>query len=158
MGPHGNCNCSTWLHSRHPSIVAADHMSEVWLRFTTWVVANMREDELACLVAWNGETCDLKWLWQLTQAPLSSYEMPAVVSYFMDPYRVIAKYEGCKINPKKSKIESLELGVVWSFLDGGEQPKWRAQLGSAEGVCAMRLWVLLFLYEWPHEWYWTSPH
>lgn len=70
------------------------------------------------MVAWNGERCDLKWLWKITQAPGSRCCVPEKLQYHIDPYHVITKYTSCKINPIKSKIEALELGVVYKFLNG----------------------------------------
>jgi len=67
---------------------------------------------VAILVAYIGEICDLKWLWKLTQASRSPYDLPASMSYFMDPLEVITQYVGCKLNPKHSKLDSLELRVV----------------------------------------------
>ncbi len=56
-------------------------------------------DETVVLIAHNGENCDIKWLWQLTQAPYSPYCMP---------YR-----NACSswiLTPGKTKLDSLELG------------------------------------------------
>ena len=64
------------------------------------------------MVEYNKATCDLKWIWKLTQAPNSPYLMPDVMKFFLDPLWVIKKYEGCKLNPTKSKLDSLELGAV----------------------------------------------
>jgi hypothetical protein len=42
--------------------------------------------------------------------------MPPQLRFFMDPKFIISNYTGCKLNPKHSKIESLELGVVWKYI------------------------------------------
>jgi hypothetical protein len=63
-------------------------------------------------VAWNGEACDLKWLWRLTQAPNSRYSLPENIKFFIDPYRVIEKYKSCGFNKTKSKIEALSNNKV----------------------------------------------
>ena len=70
------------------------------------------------LVAYNGATCDLKWLWRMIQAPHSQLALPAQIKYFLDPLRVIKNYKGCKLHPSKSKLDSLELGCVWKHLNG----------------------------------------
>jgi hypothetical protein len=36
----------------------------------------------------------------------------------MDPKFVIGNYKGCKLHPSKSKVESMELGIVWKFMTG----------------------------------------
>ena len=54
------------------------------------------------MLAYNGETCDLKWIWRLTQAPGLPYGMPQKLKYFLNPLRVIKNYKGCKLNLVKS--------------------------------------------------------
>ncbi len=71
-------------------------------------------------MAWNGGTCDLKWLWWLIQAPNSQYSWPANVRYFIDPCCVIARYKSCALNKTKSKTQGHTLGVVWSYIHDGQ--------------------------------------
>jgi len=52
---HGLCKT-------HEKIVLASSISIVWQQFRSWIFRNMSVDEKAILVAYNGETCDLKWL------------------------------------------------------------------------------------------------
>ena len=80
---------------------------------------NVLPDEKIVLVAYNGETCDLKWVWKMTQAPHSQLTLPLQIEYFLDPLRVIRNYKGCKLNPCKSKLDSLELGIVWKYINAG---------------------------------------
>ena len=100
-------------------ISGADTIGVVWSHFCLWLGDNVAPDESCILIAWNGEGCDLKWLWKLTQAPGSRFVWPGQVKFFMDPLRVIKKFTGCRIHPSKSKIENLELGVVWKHLNDG---------------------------------------
>ena len=97
-------------------IVNADDLATVWARFTMWIDRHTSPDNTIVFVAYNGATCDLKWLWKVTQAPLLALDLPSKIKYFVDPYRVIKKYTGGGLHPSKSKIESLELGVVWSYI------------------------------------------
>ena len=106
------------LHSTDPRITSADDIFKVWASFTRWLHSNVGPDETVVLVAWNGETCDLKWLWRLTQAPRSTLSLPPMIKYFIDPLRVIRNCKGCKLHPSKSKLDSLELGCVWKFVKG----------------------------------------
>ena len=46
--------------------------------------------------------------------------MTDVMKFFLDPLQVIKKYKGCKLNPTKRKLDSLELGAVWKYIKGGE--------------------------------------
>ena len=106
------------LHPDHPMIRDAETIDIVWPKFQQWLEDLVEPEERVILVAWNGESCDLKWIWKLTQAPRSLLSMPACIEYFLDPRRVIQKYTSCSLNPIKSKLDSLELGVVWKFLFG----------------------------------------
>ncbi len=88
----------------------------VWVQFCDWVSRHVRQDEKCILVAYRGETCDLRWIWKHTQAPRSQLSMPPQLHYFMNPLEVIQNYKGCKFHPTKSKLESLELGCVWKYI------------------------------------------
>ena len=78
-----------------------------------------RMSETVILIAWNGENCDLKWLWRITQAPRSRLSFPPQIQYCMDPYRVISSSKSCRINKSKSKLEGYDLGSVWKFINNG---------------------------------------
>lgn len=69
-------------------------------------------------MAYNGETCDLKWIWRYLQAPRTELAMPTCFKFFLDPLKVIKHYKSCDLNPSKSKLESLESGCVWKFISG----------------------------------------
>ena len=60
-------------------------LNAVWDKFCKWVDHVVPDGQVAILVAWNGENCDLKWFW----AP---YRMPPKIEYFINPYRLISKY------------------------------------------------------------------
>ena len=106
------------LNPNSPEILAAEGRTEVWRKFEEWVDRVVPDGEVAIMVAWNGKTCDLKWFWDITQAPYSPYHMPPKLKYFIDPYDMIKKYKSMKVHPKNSKIESLELGSVWKYYFG----------------------------------------
>ena len=108
------------LHSTHPNIVEASDMATVWAQFCTWIDDILFPGEVIVVVAYNGETCDLKWLWTLTQAPDSPFDLPDSFEYFLDPYRVISKMKTCKLHQEKSKLDSLSLGVVWKYINDGK--------------------------------------
>ena len=80
----------------------------------------MAPDEVIVRIAYNGETNDLKWLWQMAQAQISEFSLPVQVKFFIDPLRVIRNYKGCKLYPSKSKLESLKIGCVWKHISDGE--------------------------------------
>jgi hypothetical protein len=73
-------NCNIWdlrcidIHQIHPDdecIVSAHNINHVWGQFKTWLNRNVGISETIILVTWNGETCDLKWLWKITQSLLN---------------------------------------------------------------------------------------
>ena len=55
--------------------MAADDMDVVCEEFIGWLNSNMKIEEVTMLVVYNGETYNLKWLWKLTQAPCSPYNL-----------------------------------------------------------------------------------
>ena len=75
-------------------------------------------DQCGILVAWNGQSCDMEWIYRLTQSPNSSLNMPPKIKYFIDPMKVIKHYKSCKLNSKHSKLETLSLSSVWKFING----------------------------------------
>ena len=104
------------LHCEHEKIRDADDIATVWNQFYEFIKSNIGRQQVGVLVAWNGVTCDMRWIYKLRQAPNSIFQLPTNIKYFMDPMSVIREYKGCKLNKKHSKIESYELGVVWSFI------------------------------------------
>ncbi len=94
-------------------------MRTVRPEFQVWFFSHLSPIKKVVLVTWNGETCDLNWLWRLTQAPSSRYSLPENIKYFLDPYHMIEKYKTCVFNKTKSKIEAYKLGVVWKYANHG---------------------------------------
>jgi len=58
------------LHANSPETKNAKGIEIVWNGFVSG------RDQRGCLVAWNGESCDMKWIYKLTQAPGSKLAMP----------------------------------------------------------------------------------
>ena len=107
------------VHGLRPTdecIKNAQDIRVVWAKFMLWFNTLAANVPAVILVAWNGERCDLKWLWKICQAPNSPCEMPEKLQYFMDPYKVISSYKSCSIHPDKSGLESLSCGSVFHFL------------------------------------------
>ena len=63
-------------------IQSAEGIERVWQQFTSWFYREV--------VAWNGETCDLKWLWKITQAPGSRCSLPQQIKFFIERTNVRA--------------------------------------------------------------------
>ena len=107
------CSSIHGLHAQSPEITNADSIFPVWSRFADFIDRHFSDNDVGILVAYNGETCDLAALWQLTQAPRSTLSFPHQLKYFLDPYKVIDKYTRCPLHPSRSKLESLQLGCIW---------------------------------------------
>jgi hypothetical protein len=110
------CHQVHGLHRHDQRIMSADKIDLVWNQFTEWIDEEVTADEVAILVAYNGASCDLCWIWKLTQSPFSKCVMPAKIKLFLDPLHVIKHYKTCKINSQHSKLETYELGSVWRYL------------------------------------------
>jgi len=76
------------------------------------------ERERGVLVAWNGGTCDLEWIYRLTKAPGSTLSFPKRIKYFLDPYRAVKNTTGCRLNKKYSGLSSYSLGSVYEKIVG----------------------------------------
>jgi hypothetical protein len=88
------------------------------LQFKTWLNGHVGMSETIILVAWNGENCNLKWLWKITQAPRSCLSFPPQIQFFIDPYHVITSFKSCPLHKSKSKIQGYDLGSVWKYING----------------------------------------
>ncbi len=101
-----------------PKIQNASSIEEVWGEFCSFINRRIKSNEIGILVAYNGETCDLKWLWKLTQAPTSTMIIPPKLKCFIDPLRVIKHYKSCPLHPEKTKLESSSLESIYKFVSG----------------------------------------
>ena len=76
-------------------------------------------NEPIVLVAYNGDTCDLKWLWCITQVSRSLLSLSSQIKYFLGSLQVTCNYKECKPRPSKSNLGSIELGWVWKLISNG---------------------------------------
>ena len=108
------------MNAKHPSIVNADGIDVVWGRFIDFLDRHIDQTERGIIVAWNGASCDLEWLYRLTQRPTSTLLLPERVEYFFDPYHGIKNTTGCKLSKKhvKSTLYSYSLGSVYEKVTG----------------------------------------
>jgi hypothetical protein len=96
-------DCDIWdqrcidIHQTHPDnecIVSSHNIDhDVWGQFKTWLNRHVGISKTVILVAWNGETCDLKWLWKIMQAPRSRLSFPPQIQFFIDPYCIITSFK-----------------------------------------------------------------
>ena len=104
------------LTADSPCIQHASDIDVVWSQFVNWINTSTARDERIIIVAYNGEKCDMKWLWKLTQAPFTHLNLPTRIKYFMDPYKVMNHYKTCRLNKRFTKLDSYELGVMWRYI------------------------------------------
>ena len=114
------CIEKTGLHPDNSNILKADPIDLVWKRFVNYLKKYINGEKRGILIAWNGSSCDLEWLYRYTQAPGSTLSFPPRVKYYMDPYREISRTPGCKIHASKSKLQSYNLSSVYNFVIGKE--------------------------------------
>ena len=115
------CDCHGITSRNDTRLLGAPTVAEVWIDFCKVVEAMFESsdhtDNAGVLVAWNGKSCDLEWIYRLIHSH-DECEMPPQIRYFMDPYQVIKKHQGCNLNPKKSKIPDLKLSTVYKYVAG----------------------------------------
>ncbi len=61
----------------------------VWSNFGDFISHHIQASEVGILNTYNGEICDHRWLWQLTQAPLTTLSTPSLLKFLMDPLHII---------------------------------------------------------------------
>ena len=93
----------------------------MWRDFCAVVTATFQNADIqncvGVLVAWNGKSCDLEWIYKLINSN-NDCLMPPEIEYFMDPYRIIKTYAGCALHMSKSKLPNLRLSTVYEHVVG----------------------------------------
>jgi hypothetical protein len=112
------CRNSHGLTANSEVIKSARPFAFVWGKFSDFISRDVNTSEKVVLIAYNGETCDLKWIWRYLQAPRTGLSFPSCIKFFLDPLKTINHYKSCALHPSRSKLESLELGCVWKFITG----------------------------------------
>ena len=80
------------LHKNDPRLMEANEMNVVWSEFVAFVNRSIPDDHVGVLVAWNGQSCDLDWIYRIMKDPnwkVDDAILPQRCPYFMDPMRVI---------------------------------------------------------------------
>ena len=67
-----HCINTTTLNKLHPKIQSADNIEIVWQQFIEFLHRHITSTDKGILVTWNGTSCDLDWLYRITQTPESS--------------------------------------------------------------------------------------
>ena len=102
-----------------PRIQNANPINIVWPQFVSWCENLVTErNQKAVLVAWNGESSDMKWVWQVT-SPSGQWKlkMPEGVDFFCDPCGAIKHFKSCQLNNAKTGVGHA-LGSVYQYVTG----------------------------------------
>ena len=121
--------CATWLDSaisvhklgpNHPKIIAAKPIEVVWPQFEATINQWTENGEKkAVVVAWSGETCDIQWLFNVTEVSHKGIlKMPKGLVFYMDPCFVMSHYKTCPLNEKNRGEVGHGLETVWCYLNG----------------------------------------
>ena len=113
--------CVHGITSRdHEKLRNAPKVEQVWRDFCATVNVHFQGqvDYAGVLVAWNGKSCDLEWIYKLIHSSDNSCQMPQEIEYFMDPYLIIKKFKGCPLHPSKSELRNLSLSTVYKHVTG----------------------------------------
>ncbi len=103
------------IHGISPSdnsIQSAKAIETVRKDFCTFVDARICSNESGILLAYNGEMCDLKWLWKLINIPNSSMSMPSKCKFFLNLLKVLKHSKSCPLHQSKTKLDSSNLQSV----------------------------------------------
>ena len=109
------------LYAGHDNIKNAAPIAVVWPTFVKWCddLSNNGETKVI-LVAWNGTSCDMKWIYRLTSpSGIYKFKLPDCFAYFCDPYMAINHYKSCALHPNKTGL-NLSLPTVYKFVTGNE--------------------------------------
>ncbi len=101
-----------------PWIQGANTIEDVWGSFCKFMDQRVCDNEVAILVAYNGESCNLKWLWKLTNTPNSSMAMPLKCKFFIDPLKIIKCYKSCFLHLLRAKLELSNLQSIYKYVTG----------------------------------------
>lgn len=80
-----SCQLSHGLTAQSDCIKSANPFRNVWADFCEFISRHISINETFILVAYNGATCDLRWIWKYLQAPRTTISMPDCIKFFLDP-------------------------------------------------------------------------
>ena len=133
------CMETTGLGPNDERIMNARPINDVWIDFCSYLDRHIANDERGVIVAWNGASCDMEWLYRITQSPHATLSFPDRIKYFIDPFYQIKQSKKCGFHPYKSKLESLSLGKVYEFMSGSPLQNAHSSIVDAKAQTAILL-------------------
>ena len=99
-----------------PEIQSASSLDVFWQEFVRFI-EHLDNYKSCVMVAWSGASCDVEWLFRVTEeAVTSNRSMPSNLKFFMDPSTVMEKYVGCKLNNKWTGCLGYGLEETWCHI------------------------------------------
>ena len=80
------CMETTGLGPNDERIMNARPINDVWIDFCSYLDRHIANDKRGVIVAWNGASCDMEWLYRITQSPHATLSFPDRIKYFIDPF------------------------------------------------------------------------
>lgn len=110
------CRASHSLSAASREICSMSPFFTVWVQTCNWISCHVGWNKKCVLISYQGDSCDIHWIWKHNQAPWSQLCMPPQIVHFMDSLEVINSYTSCKFYPNRSKLDSLDLGCLWQYI------------------------------------------
>ena len=87
--------------------INADAIEIVWPTFVSAAEAAIGNDgRQGIIVAWNGKSCDMEWIYRITHGRYNLMRLPKNCHLFMDPYAILNNYKGCLLSKNKGRVRS----------------------------------------------------
>ena len=94
---------------------------EVWNHWVAFVAQHISKDQVGCLVAWNGKSCECQRLYKIIhESHHGILVIPSSILYMMDPYHMLESYTKCELNKKNRGVGALGHGLaeVYCYVTG----------------------------------------
>ena len=114
-------------------IRATQGISMVYHNVERWVERDTAHDRVVVLVVYHSESCNIKWIWIITQAKTerSTVSLPDNTKLFLNQRNIISRKKSFKFRPSKSKTGGLLFGTIWNCINPGsflEGQSWRKNM------------------------------
>jgi hypothetical protein len=97
-------------------ITSAWEIGHVWSSLCSWINTTVAEDEHGIIIAYNGESSDMRGIWCFTQVLDAAHIMPLRLGYYMYPYQMIKKWKPCALNFDSQYQKTLAFNLKFQSL------------------------------------------